>query len=80
MRLFRYGSSVVLIAPVGYDEEGAYQLNRELLDTNKWIGTAGTALSDDVTTSSCLLGQQTYMWRSPIVASRELKSFLVVLL
>ncbi|RPD65986.1 hypothetical protein L227DRAFT_597351 [Lentinus tigrinus ALCF2SS1-6] len=24
----------------GYDEEGAHQLNRELLDTCKWIGTA----------------------------------------
>lgn len=27
---------------LGYDDEGAAQLDRRLVDTNKWIGTSGT--------------------------------------
>lgn len=30
---------------IGYDKEGAQQLKGKLVDTNKWIGTAGDCCS-----------------------------------
>ena len=32
-----------LLSVIGFDEEGASQLNHKIIDTQKWIGAAGTA-------------------------------------
>lgn len=42
-RFYTFVAPLDLCFRLGYDEDGARELGNEIVETNKWIGTAGRA-------------------------------------